>query len=173
MRRRARARRARGGRRRSPPRGGVGGRAGGDPSRPLLLRGSSAQRISGMRGGGGLGVRERGTCDTCYTMRGGCRGGPCALCFIVGTGPSCFHYFASWSFSFSGIKNSSTTAASAFFDEKVYYGLWIADGAAGQSTSSSRRSSSMPAAGRGGRESRRWSIAFAPAPGITVTADLL
>jgi hypothetical protein len=43
--RRARARRARGGRRRRPPWGGVGGRAEGCPSRPLLLRGSPARRI--------------------------------------------------------------------------------------------------------------------------------
>jgi hypothetical protein len=55
----------------------------------------------------------------------------------------------------------------------VYYELWTADGAAGQSTSSSRRSSSAPAAGRGGRESRRRSITSAPAPGITVMVDLL
>jgi hypothetical protein len=39
--------------------------------------------------------------------------------------------------------------------------------------SSSRRSPSAPIAGRCGRESRRWSIASAPAPGITGTADLL
>jgi hypothetical protein len=33
-------------------------------------------------------------------------------------GPSCFRYFVSWSFSFSGIKNSSTAVASAFFTKK-------------------------------------------------------
>jgi hypothetical protein len=54
----------------------------------------------------------------------------------------------------------------------VYYGLWTADGAAGQSTSSLRRSPSVPAVGRGGRESRRRFIASAPASGITGTADL-
>jgi hypothetical protein len=94
------------------------------------------------------------------------------LCFIIGTGPSCFCYFASWSISFSRIKNSSTAAASAFFDQKVYYGLWTADGAAGQSTSSSRRSPAAPAVERGGRESRRLSIASTPTTGIIGTADL-
>jgi hypothetical protein len=43
----------------------------------------------------------------------------------------------------------------------------------GQSTWSSRRSLSAPAAGKGGRESRKRSIAYAPAPGSTGTTDLL
>jgi hypothetical protein len=52
-----------------------------------------------------------------------------------------------------------------------------AEGEAGQSTSSSRKSPSAPAAawvgaGRGGRDIMMRSIASAPAPGITSTADL-
>jgi hypothetical protein len=38
--------------------------------------------------------------------------------------------------------------------------------------SSSRRSPSVPTAGRGGQESRMRSITSAPTPGITGTADL-